>query len=102
MIIKYWNDLAIGDAIDNYVESTSYKINISKIIIKPKTTTTMYHMRTFVASTCMHVVHCGGFRFGDDFEYSSYLIPQSSSTEVPLLSILYISFFLFWAQFEKI
>ena len=25
--------------------------------------TTMYHMHTFVASTCMHVTHNGGFRF---------------------------------------
>ena len=34
------------------------------------TTTTMYHMHAFVASTCMLVVYDGGFRFGDGFGYA--------------------------------
>ena len=37
------------------------------------TTTIMYHMHAFVASTCMHVVYDDGFRFGDGFRYPTYL-----------------------------
>ena len=34
----------------------------------------MYHMHTFVASNCMHMVHNGGFGFGGGFGYT-YLNP---------------------------
>jgi hypothetical protein len=34
------------------------------------TTTTMYHMHAFVASTCMHVVYDDGFRFDDGVGYT--------------------------------
>ena len=40
-----------------------HKVGILKTI-------TMYHMHTFVASTCMDMVHSDGFRFGDAFEYT--------------------------------
>ena len=30
----------------------------------------MYTHGTFVASTCMHLIHSGGFRFGDGFGYT--------------------------------
>ena len=64
----------------------------------------MHHMRTFVASTCMHVVHSSGFRFSDDFEYSSYLIPYTSVLVYKGSFTLYFFFFvfLFWTRFEKI
>jgi hypothetical protein len=30
----------------------------------------LYQLHTFVASTCVHVICSGDFRFGDDFEYT--------------------------------
>ena len=46
------------------------KVNIiPKITVIPKTTT-MYHVHTFGSNKCMHVIHSGGFRFGDGFEYT--------------------------------
>ena len=41
---------------------------LGAVMILGVTTTIMYHMHTFVVSTCMHVVHSSGFRFGDGFE----------------------------------
>ena len=63
----------------------------------------MHHMRTFVASTCMHVVHSSGFRFSDDFEYSSYLIPYTSVLVYKGSFTLYFffSFFFFGHNLKK-
>ena len=45
----------------------------------------MYHMHIFVASTCMHVVHSDGFRFGDGFVYN-----LSKNAIIRMSSYLYI------------
>ena len=49
------------------------RVGILKTIAKPKTASTVYHMHIVVAFTCMHVIHSGGFRFGDGFE-DTYLM----------------------------
>ena len=46
-----------------------FKVGIPKTITVPKTTT-MYQIHTNGSNKCMHVVHSGGFRFGDGFRYS--------------------------------
>jgi hypothetical protein len=43
-------------------------------------------MHTFVASTCMHVVHSDGFRFDDGFEYT-YLNSQRKYQDSPSESV---------------
>ena len=48
------------------------------------TTTIMYHMHAFIASTCMHVVYDDGLRFGDGFGYT-YLHETHGVTNIILL-----------------
>ena len=43
---------------------------LGSVMILGITTTTMYHLHTIVVSKCMHVVHSGGSKFNDGFEYS--------------------------------
>ena len=46
------------------------RVGIPKTIAESKTTIIVNHMQTIVASTCMHVIHNGGHRFGDGFGYT--------------------------------
>ena len=45
-----------------------HDVDILKIIAKPKTSI-MYHMHTFVTSTCTHLVHSGEVRFSEYIQY---------------------------------
>ena len=55
----------------NELELTIHGVGLLEIIDEPKTTN-MYHMHTYITSTCIHVIRNGEFRFGDCFGYTYF------------------------------